>query len=163
MGLVIMHDLARLSRLKLQHLATMNRLYAWLAKSQIPKLARHLVAYLGGMLATHGYMLDPSSASLVQFVTGLLMVGGAALWSVMHKIQGFDALDKLLSALLEPLMDRSKLLLWVEVLARKLVSALCGALAAHGVASHADMTLESVLITAANVALSAMTRPDGSK
>ena len=124
----------------------MNRILLSLLKTQLPKLARNLVAVIGGWLAAKGFQGDITSPADV--VTGSAMVLGSIGWSYFlalknsGKLPSFVALldGETFAPLWQAVRDMSGVL--IAVGSRKLIQAVAGLLAAS------DATTTEGLVTA---------------
>lgn len=134
----------------------MNKLLIWLAQKQAPKLTRYLMAALGAWLAKVGF--DGDHLNLVALLTGLAMFGASALWSVAHKLPGYDWVEKILGTL--DFSDKAAARLWIEALVKKGIAALFVWLSAHGAQLDAQTTTEGALGLLLTFLLSKLNTPD---
>lgn len=132
----------------------MNKLTLWLAKTQLPKISRYLLAALGAYLAKIGFEGDQTN--FAELLGGLAAFGFAALWSVAHKIEGFNWIDKFLNAI----GGEGSLKLWVEALSKKGIAALFVWLGTRGVQVDETTTTEGVIGILLTLVLSHLATPD---
>lgn len=124
-----------------------NNLLLKLASTQVPKLVRHLLVFLGAWMATKGFEGDINAP--VEFITGIIVIAAGFIWSVWMKTPVNPAWADLIKNA-------------AEVAARKLVSVLAAILVAKGAPASDDHTTAGLIIIAANWLASVLTeKPKG--
>lgn len=127
----------------------MNKLILSLVKTQLPKLARNLIAVVGGWLATKGWTGDIASPADV--VTGSALVLVSIGWSQFLALKNAGKIPAIFAALesetLAPLWQMVKDTggVLIAVAARKLVQAVAGLLAA-GEATTTEGLVTALLV-----------------
>lgn len=121
-----------------------NSLLIKLATTQVPKLARHLLVFIGAWMAAKGFEGDINAP--VEFITGLIVIAAGFGWSVWMKTPVNPAWSDLIRKA-------------AEVGARKLVSVLAAIMVAKGAPASDDHTTAGLIIIAANWLASVLTEP----